>query len=79
MAFGLYVMQDGSVMVAYGQRRILISCAEYKANGYKPVLEKLAVKSPATGPRPATSPHAPEAIDRAAKGGAATICAVVRR
>ena len=46
MAFGLYVMQNGSVMVAYGQRQIPISCAQYKANGYKPALEKLAVKSP---------------------------------
>jgi hypothetical protein len=36
MASGLYVMQDGSVMVAYGTRRIAISCAQYKANGYKP-------------------------------------------
>ena len=47
MAFGLYVMQDGSVMVAYGHRRIPMSFAQYKANGYKPALEKLAVKSPA--------------------------------
>jgi hypothetical protein len=47
MAFGLYVMRDGSVMVAYGQRHIPISGAQYKANGYKPPLEKLAVKSPA--------------------------------
>jgi len=46
MAFGMYVMQDGSVMVAYGQRRIPISRAEYKANGYKPALEKLAMNSP---------------------------------
>ena len=46
MAIGLYMMQDGSVMVAYGQRRIPISCAEYKANGYKPTLGKLAMKSP---------------------------------
>jgi hypothetical protein len=45
MAFGLYVMQDGSVMVAYGHRRIRMSCAQYKANGYKPALEKLPVKS----------------------------------
>ena len=36
MAFGLYVMRDGSVMVAYGQRHIPISGAQYKANGYKP-------------------------------------------
>jgi len=46
MALGLYVMQGGSVMVAYGRRRIVISCAEYKANGYKPPLEKLPMKSP---------------------------------
>ena len=47
MAFGLYLVRDGSVMVAYGQRHIPISGAQYKANGYKPPLEKLAVKSPA--------------------------------
>jgi hypothetical protein len=47
MATGLYVLPDGSVMVAYGPRHIPISSAQYKANGYKPILEKLAVKSPA--------------------------------
>ena len=46
MASGLYVMQDGSVMVAYGTRRIAISCSQYKANGYKPALEKLMTTSP---------------------------------
>ena len=46
MATGLYVLQDGSVMVAYGRRHIAISCAEYKANGYRPPLEKLVAKSP---------------------------------
>ena len=46
MACGLYVMQDGAVMVAYGQRRISISRAEYKANGYSPALEKLVLKLP---------------------------------
>ena len=46
MARGLYVMQDGSVIVAYGQRRISISRAEYKANGYRPPLEELAAKLP---------------------------------
>jgi len=30
MAFGLYVMQHGLVMVAYGHRHIPISCAQYK-------------------------------------------------
>ena len=45
-AMGLYVMPDGSVMVAYGLRHIPISCAQYRANGYKPALEKLpAAKS----------------------------------
>jgi hypothetical protein len=48
MATGLYVLQDGSVMVAYGRRHITISCAEYKANGYRPALEKLVAK-PAAG------------------------------
>ena len=51
MAIGLYMMQDGSVMVAYGQRRIPISCGEYKANGYKPALGKLAMKSVADKPK----------------------------
>ena len=46
MAFGLCVMQDGLVMVAYGHRHVPISSAQYKANGYKPTLEKLAAKSP---------------------------------
>ena len=45
MAIGLFLTRNGSVMVAYGHRRIPISCAEYKANGYKPALEKLAMKS----------------------------------
>jgi hypothetical protein len=43
MATGLYVLQDGSVMVAYGRRHIPISSAQYKANGYKPALEKLVM------------------------------------
>jgi hypothetical protein len=47
MASGLYVLQEGSVMVAYGPRHIAISCAQYKANGYKPALEKLVTRSSA--------------------------------
>jgi hypothetical protein len=46
MATGLYVLQDGSVMVAYRLRQIPISRAQYKANGYKPALDKLVVKPP---------------------------------
>ena len=45
-ATGLYVTQDGAVMVAYGGRKIPISCAQYRANGYKPSLEKLMEKPP---------------------------------
>jgi hypothetical protein len=45
MATGQYVLQDGSVMVAYGPRNIPISGAQYKANGYKPSLKKLETKS----------------------------------
>ena len=46
MATGLYMLRDGSVMVAYGPRRIPISRSQYKANGYKPALEKLATELP---------------------------------
>jgi hypothetical protein len=46
VATGFYVMQEGSVMVAYGTRHIAISYAQYKANGYKPTFEKLMTKSP---------------------------------
>jgi len=45
VATGIYLMPDGSVMVAYGPRHIPISSAQYKANGYKPALEKLAAES----------------------------------
>jgi hypothetical protein len=67
MASGLYVMQDGSIMVAYGTRRIAISCAQYKVNGYKPALEKLA-KSPSGRISPqlglnGASPRRPEPLD----------------
>jgi hypothetical protein len=47
MATGLYVRPDGLIMVDYGPRRLPISRAHYKANGYKPVLEKLVVKTSA--------------------------------
>jgi hypothetical protein len=59
MATGLHVLPDGSVMVAYGPRHVPISCAQYKANGYKPVLEKLAVKSPAVHKGAAYYSHIP--------------------
>ncbi len=48
MATGLYIMPDGMVMVDYGKRKIPISPAQYKANGYRPTLEKLVAKLPRT-------------------------------
>jgi hypothetical protein len=54
MATGLYVMPDDTVMVAYGPKKIQISRAQYKANGYKPPLEKLTANLPASDRPPAT-------------------------
>ena len=69
MATGLYVLQDGSVLVAYGRRQIPIPSAQYKANGYKPALEKLVTKSLTAQ----TPPLRPPVQDRAvrSKGAAA--------
>ena len=44
MATGLFLLQDGTIMVAYGERKIPIGPAHYKANGYKPPFEKLKAK-----------------------------------
>ena len=49
MAKGLYLMQDGQVLVDYGKRRVPISRAQYRANGYRPPYDNL----PAEGPRKA--------------------------
>ena len=57
MATGLYVRHDGSVIVAYGLRHISISCAQYKANGYKPALEKLATPLPRENKPPVPRPE----------------------
>jgi hypothetical protein len=80
MATGLYVLPEGSVMVAYGHRQIPISCAQYKANGYRPGLEKLTmtnaftaqsrgsirrVKVPPTGREGAATKHHLRAPDLA--------------
>ena len=46
MAIGLYLMPEGRVMVDYGTRKIPISPAEYRANGYKPSFKKLMEKPP---------------------------------
>lgn len=41
MAKGLCIRQDGAVLVEYGPRKIAIPEAQYRANGYRPLLEKL--------------------------------------
>jgi hypothetical protein len=46
MASGVYRLADGRAMVDYGKRRGPISCAQYKANGYRPPYEKLPAETP---------------------------------
>ena len=46
MATGLYLTADGMVMVDYGARKLPISPAQYRANGYRPSFEKLMDKTP---------------------------------
>ena len=41
MATGLFRINDDTVMVDYGTRKIAISRAQYRANGYRPEIEKL--------------------------------------
>jgi hypothetical protein len=41
VAKGLYLMRDGQVLVEYGKRRVPISPAQYRANGYRPPCDKL--------------------------------------
>ena len=38
MATGLFVTDDGNVMVDYGKRKIRIPLAEYKANGFEELM-----------------------------------------
>jgi hypothetical protein len=45
-ATGLYLTPDGQVVVEYGLRRVPMPPAQYRANGYKPALEKLAAQPP---------------------------------
>ena len=64
MATGLYVRQDGSVIVGYGLRHISISSAQYKANGYKPAFEKLATNSSRTDKPPVLRPKTSQGSQR---------------
>ena len=63
MATGLYVLHDGLVMVSYGPKHIPISSAQYKANGYKPPLEKLLANSLDEAGGHRTAPLAAGAVD----------------
>ena len=45
MATGLFVTDDGNVMVDYGKKKIRIPFAEYKANGYRPRFEELMLRA----------------------------------
>ena len=51
MATGLYLTPDGRVAVNYGTRKLFLPMSQYKANGYKPGIEKLSVRD-TTGPGP---------------------------
>ncbi len=57
MATGLYLTPDGMVMVDYGARKLPISSAQYRANGYKPTFEKLMDKPPSDGSSQVGSEH----------------------
>ena len=50
MANGLYLMPDGTVMVDYGRKKIPISLAQYRANGYRPPFCRLAHDNEARAP-----------------------------
>lgn len=54
MAIGLYLMNDETIMVDYGTRKIPISRAQYRANGYKPAIEKLIEGPPHCGKSPSS-------------------------
>jgi hypothetical protein len=41
VAKGLYILNDGSIIVDFGSRKIAIPRAQYRANGYKPAVEQL--------------------------------------
>ena len=48
MAKGLYIRDDGTIIVDYGSRKIAIPRAQYRANGYRPPAEQLPKDGPPT-------------------------------
>jgi hypothetical protein len=47
VATGLFVTDDGNVMIDYGKKKIPIPLAQYKANGYRPRFEELMLQAQA--------------------------------
>ena len=66
MAKGLYLMRDGQVLVESGKRRVPISPAQYRANGYRPSCDKLPLE--ALPKAVAEAEFAMAALTRAHKG-----------
>ena len=59
MATGLYrIARTDPVMVSYGRRQIPISCAQYKANGYKPARWRKLTVTKLAHPRKVADPSA---------------------
>ena len=42
---GLNLLRDGQVLVQSGKRRVAISSAQYRANGYPPSYDKLPLEA----------------------------------
>lgn len=57
MAKGLCLMRNGQVLVEYGKRRVAISPAQYRANGYKPSYDKLPAEAPSTPSKELADPE----------------------
>ena len=57
---GLYLMRDGRVLVDYGARRVPISLAQYRANGYMPPYRKLPAEAPSEATKAFAKDEAPK-------------------
>ena len=60
MPKGLYLMRDGQVLVDYGTRRVPISLAQYRANGYMPPYRKLPAEDPSKATQAFAKDETPE-------------------
>lgn len=45
MAMGLCIRRDGTVVVAFGARKIAIPQSHYRANGYRPPIDLLPAEA----------------------------------